>query len=199
LKINRAEYIQSAVRKEDYPKLNLPHITFAGRSNVGKSTLINTIVGKKNLAKTSSSPGKTRTLNFYLINKKFYFVDLPGYGYAKVPKPIRQQWKNMITEYYEAAEKIISSFIILDARREISPLDIQMLDWFNYYKIETILIINKIDKLKKGELPRRKRAIIDKLAWVDNNKVVLFSAKTGKGKKEILKHIEQSIRRFEKA
>jgi len=196
LKITSAEYLKSAVIKEDYPKIALPEIIFSGRSNVGKSSLINSIVGRKNLAKTSSVPGKTRTLNFYLINNSFYIVDLPGYGFAKVPDSVRKQWSNMISDYFNSSCKIISSFLILDSRRDVSELDIQMIDWFKYYKIEPIIIITKIDKLKKHELLKRKIAIIDKLIPFDCNKIVLFSAKTGQGKKDVMKLMGHIVKKM---
>ena len=185
--------MKSAVKKEDYPKFNLPQITFAGRSNVGKSSLINTIIGRKNLARTSSTPGKTRTINFYLVNKKFYFVDLPGYGYAKVPERLRQGWRNMLNDFFQATNNVLLSFVVLDCRRDISDLDLQMIDWLRHYKIKTIFIITKIDKLSTKQLNRQKDSIIDKLPEVDNNMIVFFSAKTGAGKKEILKFIGQMI------
>jgi GTP-binding protein len=193
LKITLAEYLKSAVNKEDYPQKVLPQIAFAGRSNVGKSSLINSLVCRKNLAKTSSTPGKTRTINFFIINNEFYIVDLPGYGYAKASEIMRQQWKNMITEYFQSSNSINLSFLLLDSRRDISPLDFQMIEWFNFFKLKTIYIITKIDKLKSSELKKQLRLFIDKLKPIDNNMIIPFSAKTNEGKEDILKLIEKNI------
>lgn len=193
MKIVHAEFVKSAVKWDDYPKLNLPQITFVGRSNVGKSSLINTLCGVKGMAKISSTPGKTRTINFYLINNSFYFVDLPGYGYAKVPKNVRLSWQDMITEYFRSKSKIIASILIVDCRRELAELDFLMLEWFRFYKIRTIVIMTKIDKLKRGQLLMQKQKIVDKLPDVHNNDFILFSAKTGTGKVEILKSLTHII------
>jgi GTP-binding protein len=193
MKISSAEFIKSAVKRDDYPKIEFPQFAFVGRSNVGKSSLINVLCNQKTLAKTSSIPGKTRLINFFLINKEFYFVDLPGYGYAKVPEKIRLNWKDMITEYFQTENQIAAAFLILDSRREPSELDLMMAEWFRFYKIKSIFIINKIDKLNRSELLMQKEKIVDKLPDVNNNSVVLFSAKTGSGKAEILKLLSNTF------
>lgn len=174
--------------------MNLPHITFAGRSNVGKSSLINSLVGRRNLAKTSSTPGKTRTINYFTINGRFYIVDLPGYGFAKVAENVRQQWKLMINDYFQSSKNILLTFLLLDSRRDISILDFQMIECLNFFKLKTIYIMTKIDKLNAGKLKKQRNSIIDKLNLLDNNMIVLFSAKTGEGKEDILKLIDQNIK-----
>lgn len=149
MNINKASFVISAVSNVQYPKDNLPEIALAGRSNVGKSSFINTLINRKNLVRTSSKPGKTRTLNFYHINDAFYFVDVPGYGYAKVSKTERNKWGRMIEEYIETRESLRVIVLILDIRHEPSKEDLQMINYLRYYEIPILIIATKMDKISK--------------------------------------------------
>src|SRR5690625_4288874 len=147
MNVNKAEIVISAVTKEQYPKTDLPEIALAGRSNVGKSSFINKLIDRKNLVRTSSKPGKTRTLNFYNINDIFYFVDVPGYGYAKVSRSEREKWGRMIETYFETRDQLRAVVLILDIRHDPSKEDMQMIDYLRYYEIPIIIIGTKMDKI----------------------------------------------------
>lgn len=151
MKIKSAEFITSALSQSQYPEELYPEIAFAGRSNVGKSSLMNALLNRKKLVKTSSTPGKTQMINFFLINQAFSFVDLPGYGYAKVPKNIRKQWKPMMENYFQIRSTLRLVVCLIDARRKISETDIQLMDFLEKYKKHRVLVFTKFDKLKKNE------------------------------------------------
>src|SRR5690606_23005665 len=150
MKINKAEFITSAVDKSQYPKDNLPEIALAGRSNVGKSSFINKLLGRKHLVRTSSKPGKTRTLNFYKINDQFYFVDVPGYGYAKVSKKEREKWGRMMEDYFETRKQLKAVVLIIDSRHLPTKDDLQMYEFVMYLNIPLVIIATKVDKLSKN-------------------------------------------------
>src|SRR5690625_319674 len=154
MKINKAEILTSGVSTEHYPNDRLPEIALAGRSNVGKSSFINRMIQRKNLVRTSSKPGKTRTLNFYKINESFYFVDVPGYGYAKVSKQERMKWAQMMEEYFTARKDLRIVVQIIDVRHSPTEDDQQMYDYLKYYDIPALIIGTKFDKLKKNEQKR---------------------------------------------
>lgn len=180
MKILSAEFVKSATLPSQYPEGNLPEIAFAGRSNVGKSSLINAITRKKNLARTSSTPGCTRLINFFVVNNQMSLVDLPGYGYAKVPTASRRGWGPMIEKYLKHRESLKSVIVILDVRRNPSEKDFDLFDWLNHYKIIATVVLTKIDKISRGQAKVRQQRIRKLLAL--SSDPILFSAKTGEGK-----------------
>ena len=150
--IKNSDYAVSAVREDQYPKGNLPEIALAGRSNVGKSSLINTLLKRKNLARTSSQPGKTQTLNFYIVNEEFYLVDVPGYGYAKVSQKQREAFGEMIQDYLETRPNLKGLIILVDARHEPTKDDIAMYDYAQYLNLPILVVCTKMDKIKKSQI-----------------------------------------------
>jgi GTP-binding protein len=186
----KAEFIKSAVYAKDYPEHSLPEVAFIGRSNVGKSSMINALVNRKNLVKTSSKPGKTRLINFFNINDKICFVDLPGYGYAKVSKSEKQLWNKMIEMFLKERENLKSCVLILDIRRVPSKEDIQMFEWLLYYNILPIVVATKCDKLSNNKIAKQSK-IIKKEIKCEN--LLLFSAVNKKGITEVWNEIEKKI------
>lgn len=179
--IKSAEFITSAVRPQQYPSADLPEFAFAGRSNVGKSSLINTLVSRKKLVLTSSTPGKTRLINFFRVNDAFMLVDLPGYGYARVSEVERRRWRPMIEQYLAERESLKAVVVILDIRRTPSEEDVRLLDWLERREIASVLVVTKADKLSKTAQARQMQLIADQLR-VDSGEWVLFSAKSGLGR-----------------
>lgn len=154
MKIQSAQIISSAHRRDDFPKDRRPEIAFLGRSNVGKSSVINTLLNHSSLARISSTPGRTQAINFYLINEAVYFVDLPGYGYANVPERLRQSWKALVEAYLINRPEIRLGMLIVDARHEPKPLDVQMRDWLAHSGVPYIVILTKADKLTRDGINR---------------------------------------------
>ena len=193
MKVTGAEIVISAVSEKQYPQDDLPEIVLLGRSNVGKSSFINRLISRKNLARTSSQPGKTQTMNFYQINDAFRFVDMPGYGYAKVSKTSREKWGRMIEDYLQQRENMIMVFLLVDSRHAPTEDDILMYNWLVYYGLDPIVIGTKGDKLSKN----RQKLAVDNIAKTLNmpNKhdVILFSAATGVGKQEVWQEIEMRL------
>lgn len=181
MKIKSAEFIISASKPSQYPPTNLPEIAFAGRSNVGKSSLINTLVNRKHLVKTSSTPGRTQLINFFNINEAMVFVDLPGYGYARVPQAVRKKWGPMIENFLSKRKTLKGVVVILDVRRTPRTEDLDLIRWLDYYNIASILVITKADKLSKNKQLKQQATILQALA-VDRQDVILFSAKTRLGR-----------------
>jgi GTP-binding protein len=181
MKIKSAEFIISASKPSQYPPTNLPEIAFAGRSNVGKSSLINTLVNRKHLVKTSSTPGRTQLINFFNINEVMVFVDLPGYGYARVPQAVRKKWGPMIENFLSKRKTLKGVVVILDVRRTPRTEDLDLIRWLDYYNIASILVITKADKLSKNKQLKQQATILQALA-VDRQDVILFSAKTRLGR-----------------
>jgi len=179
--IKSAEFVTSAVKKSQYPPEILPEIAFAGRSNVGKSSLINTLVNRKHLVKTSSTPGRTQLINFFDINTNLTFVDLPGYGYARVPVAVRKTWGPMIETYLSTRKSLKGVVIIMDIRRLPREEEQNLIGWLAHYSIAGILVLTKTDKLSKTKLIKQQAAIIQTLA-VAKEDVILFSAKTRRGR-----------------
>jgi GTP-binding protein len=179
--IKSTEFVTSAVKTSQYPPEVLPEIAFAGRSNVGKSSLINTLVNRKRLVKTSSTPGRTQLINFFDINQNLTFVDLPGYGYARVPAAIRKKWGPMIETYLSTRQTLKGVVIIMDIRRLPREEEQNLIHWLAHYSIASILVLTKTDKLSKTKLIKQQAAIIKALA-VAKEDVILFSAKTRRGK-----------------
>lgn len=193
MKITRAEIEISAVKKEQYPKTNLPEIALAGRSNVGKSSFINRIIGRKNLVRTSSKPGKTRTLNFYLINDAFYFVDVPGYGYAQVSKREREKWGQMMEEYFETREQLQLVVLIVDLRHEPTREDIQMVEYVNYLNIPLLIVATKLDKIPKTKRERYINQMRKIFSTDEQIQIIPFSAVTGENKDLVWKELEKYL------
>jgi GTP-binding protein len=184
MKVLSAEFIKSATKPSEYPAGTLPEIAIAGKSNVGKSSLINTLVNRKNLAKTSSQPGRTQTINFFRVNEKISLVDLPGYGFAKAPLEVRKAWKPMVETYLQTREAIRLVILILDSRRGLAPEDSNLLDWLDYHGIPALIVLTKADKLSQFERARQKKNL--SLHPLLNKKPILFfSALTGEGKSEL--------------
>ena len=179
--IKSAEFVTSAVKKSQYPPEDLPEIAFAGRSNVGKSSLINTLVNRKRLVKTSSTPGRTQLINFFDINGNLTFVDLPGYGYARVPAAVRKKWGPMIETYLSTRQSLKGVVIIMDIRRLPREEEHNLIHWLAHYSIASLLVLTKTDKLSKSRLIKQQAAIVKALA-VAKEDVILFSAKTRRGK-----------------
>lgn len=192
MNVNNAELVISAVRKNQYPNFVLPEIALAGRSNVGKSSLINKMCNRKKLARTSSSPGKTATINFYAIENKFFFVDLPGYGYAKVSWNERQKWADMINEYLESGTCLRAIFQLVDARHDPTRDDITMFNWIKSSGLSYLVVATKADKLGKTVIEKNRINIAEKLG-IDPDLVVMFSAENGLGKDDIWNYIENKV------
>ncbi len=176
------------------PDNNLPEIAFAGKSNVGKSSLINSLLNRKALARTSSQPGKTQTINFYNINKELYFVDLPGYGYAKVSTEIRAKWGKMIERYLHSSKQLKIVFLLIDIRHEPSENDCMMYDWIVSNGYEPIIIATKLDKIKRSQLQKNIKIIRQKLGMPQDTHIIPFSAVTKQGRDEIWDLIEDKIK-----
>ena len=190
--IKSAEFVKSAVTPAQYPDAVLPEFAFTGRSNVGKSSLINTLVNRKRLVKTSATPGRTQLINFFVINKAFSFVDLPGYGYAKVPASVRKKWGPMIETYLSTRKTLKGVALIMDARRVPGLQDLNFIEWLYYYNIPGILILTKADKLSKTKRLTQ-QATIAKALSVDKDDLILFSAKSRLGKDVVWDSIEGLI------
>jgi GTP-binding protein len=187
-KIKNAGYVKSVLNASDLPKRGFPEIAFAGRSNVGKSSVLNKLANIRNLAKISSTPGKTRQINFFLINENLYFVDLPGYGYAKVSKSMKESWGGLVEEYLKKSQNLRGVVLLIDARHEPFEADLQLLEWLDFYQREKLIVLTKTDKLSKSALSLNVTKT-SKILNIDSDSFVLFSAKTGQGKEKILSWI----------
>ena len=152
MRIHAAEFMLSASTISQFPAETLPEIAFAGRSNVGKSTLINSLLNRKKLVKTSATPGKTQLINFFKVNDKFYFVDLPGYGYAKVPESVRRKWQDLVESYLSERKTLRNVVLIIDSRHNPTIQDRQLLAWLKYFQRPSLIVASKIDKLKRGQV-----------------------------------------------
>ena len=193
MKITSAEFLKSAFKEDEWPRDSKPEIAFMGRSNVGKSSLINSLLGVRGLARTSSTPGRTQSLNFFLINERFRFVDLPGFGYARVPVAIKSSWGEMVTSYLAKRTQLVLSIHIVDSRHEPTKLDLQLHEWLEHSAKPRLTVATKSDKLSNNELNeslgRVKRAF-------SKDGVVDFSAKTGRGREELWRAIESALAEF---
>ncbi|HLR80509.1 MAG TPA: ribosome biogenesis GTP-binding protein YihA/YsxC [Bacillota bacterium] len=185
MKITSAEFIVSAVNTQQYPDDRLPEIALAGRSNVGKSSFINRMIQRKGLAKTSSKPGKTRTINFYKINESFYFADVPGYGYAQVSKKERDEWGPMMEEYFQLRESLRAVVLVVDIRHTPTNDDVLMYDFLKHFDLPAIVVATKVDKIKRGKRPKHIKKIVHKLRVEREDAVIPFSAETGEGKEKV--------------
>lgn len=192
MKVTKAEFVISAVGPNQYPDDALPEIALAGRSNVGKSSLINRMIGRKNLARTSSTPGKTQHLNYYRINDGLYFVDVPGYGYAKVSKSQREAWGKMIEKYLMERETLKLVILIVDLRHPPSKDDELMYDWLKAYELPVCVVATKADKVPKTRWPKHLKIIKEALVLRAGDPVILFSSEEGIGKDELWGLINKS-------
>jgi len=185
-----AIFVKSVVRLSEMPQSNKAHVAMVGRSNVGKSSLINNLTNQKNLARVSSDPGRTQTINFYEMDKRFFLVDLPGYGYAKASKEKRADLVDMICDYLKETPKLAVAFVIIDARIPLSPLDQEMLDWLQVSEIPFVIILNKTDKAKKTEL-KKAHEVLDRM--YPGVRQIEHSMHSGKNRNEILGVISKAI------
>ncbi len=198
LKINTAEFLQGVVDLRQLPKNELGEILFIGRSNVGKSSLLNKLCNKKNLARTSSTPGKTREINYYIINNSLYFVDLPGYGYAKVPEQMRAGWKRLIEDFLKRGGPIGLAMQLIDSRQEPTPLDLMMMDWLDYYEVPYLMVLTKADKMPISKLKKQiegyRERFQSQLTEGCCKGIVPFSIINGEGRTDLLRLVEQNVK-----
>ncbi len=192
MKITNIELTISAVRKSQYPTDNKHEFLLVGRSNVGKSSFINTLINRKNFARTSATPGKTQTLNFYKVNDEFYFVDVPGYGFAKVSKQLKSTFGMIIEDYLEARENLKHVFMLVDFRHKPTNDDVMMYNFLAYYKIPVTVVATKSDKVKKSSFDKNKKIIMNTLGIGEEN-LIVFSTITKVGKKEVYGIIENNL------
>jgi GTP-binding protein len=194
LKISSAEFALGVANLRQLPKDGVKEIAFLGRSNVGKSSLINKLCNRKALARSSSDPGKTRELNYYLINKELYFVDLPGYGYAKVPDQIRSSWGKLIEQYLKSRQQLTLVVQLIDSRHEPTALDMMMVGWLDYYAIPFAVVLTKADKLPRSKMPNYLKVAAERFTPFTHYKgVIPFSSMTGEGKPELLSIISRQL------
>lgn len=193
MNVHSAEIVISAVSPAQYPDTQLPEIALAGRSNVGKSSFINTLINRKNLARTSSKPGKTQTLNFYLIEDALHFVDVPGYGYAKVSKTERAKWGEMIETYLTNREQLRAVISLVDLRHKPTEEDIQMYQFLKYYEIPVIVVATKADKIPRGKWNKHESIVKKALDFDKNDDFILFSSETKLGKDAAWAAIEKRM------
>ncbi|MGE4283343.1 MAG: ribosome biogenesis GTP-binding protein YihA/YsxC [Clostridia bacterium] len=193
MNVNNVSITISAVGPAQYPSDNKPEIAFVGRSNVGKSSLINKLVNRKALARISSKPGKTSTINFYNVEDKLYFVDLPGYGYAKVSKVEKQKWAKMIEEYLSSRQELMEVILLVDSRHNPTEDDKMMFEWIKHFKRHVLVVATKWDKLSNKEKQENLKTIQEALQLTAHDDIVSFSAETGQGKEEIWEVIDNII------
>lgn len=191
MKITSAEFIKSAFAEEHWTTDGLPEIAFLGRSNVGKSSLINSLLQRKGLARTSNTPGRTQSINFFLINESFYFVDLPGYGYARVSKAMRKDWGKMAEDYLLKRRELVLFIQLVDSRHKPSELDRDLNEWLTYHQKNTLVVATKADKLSNNKL---KKSMLEIETVLPESKIVTFSAETGKGRETVWSEIEKSLK-----
>ncbi len=190
MKILSAEFLLSAVSTEHYPRQPMPEVAFAGRSNVGKSSLINTLLLHKGLAKTSSTPGKTQAINFFVINQRFMLVDLPGYGYAKVPPHVKASWGKMIETYLQQREWLRAVVQIVDVRHDPTPQDRQLRDWLAHYGIEIVTVATKVDKLKRSQRDKQAKNVRRVLGMEPEEPLHLFSSLNREGRQQLWSRLD---------
>lgn len=190
MKIISAEFTKSAFDESHWTKDGRPEISFLGRSNVGKSSLINSLLNKKGLARTSNTPGRTQSINFFLINDSFYFTDLPGYGYAKVSKAMRQSWGKMAQDYLTERQELVLSIQLIDSRHQPTELDRQLQEWMIYNEKPHLIVATKADKLSNNQLKKN----LDQIQRIlPESTVIPYSSTTGKGKDEVWRELEKAL------
>ncbi len=193
MKIKTSQLEAVAVKRSQYPEDNMKEIAFAGRSNVGKSSLLNLITGRKALARVSGSPGKTRTINFYNINDEFRIVDLPGYGYARVSKSVTENWGDMMEQYFSARHGLIKTVQLVDIRHEPSKQDIQMYEYLKHYGLDGLVVATKADKISRNQMNKNISVIRKALGMKPEDKVIACSALKRTGQDELLDEIERLL------
>jgi len=193
MKIVTADFVKSAFSIKDCPAGEFPEIALAGRSNVGKSSFLNKMVSRKGLARTSNTPGRTRLINFFMINGSFYIVDLPGYGYARVPVQMRVEWGKNIQQYLEKRENLVGLILLLDIRHKPTEMDLSLHSWLRQEGIPVLPVVTKADKLSKSQAGNHLKQIIGELELNDQETPSLFSAKTGQGREELWDRIAKSF------
>lgn len=193
MKISAVEGVVCAARSEQFPVDERWQVAFVGRSNVGKSSLINSFVNRKKLAKTSNTPGKTRAVYFYLVNGSFYLVDLPGYGYAKVSMKLRQEWALLLRSYFDNHSRILLLVHLLDIRHPPSAGDKQMVDWIKHYRLPCLIVATKADKIPRGRRAHCLKILREGLGISQSYLIIPFSAKTGEGRDALQSFIEASL------
>ena len=191
MQIDNVELSCIAVRASQYPETKLPEFLLVGRSNVGKSSFINTLINRKNFAHTSSKPGKTQTLNFYLVNNNFYFVDVPGYGFASVSKERQKKFGIMIEEYIKNRENLKCVFLLVDYRHKPTEDDILMIDFLRYYQLNVVVVATKFDKVGKNNRDKQNKIIKDTLKLKEEENIITFSTISKKGRDEIYDIIKE--------
>ena len=193
MKITSVNLEISAVRRSQYPTVNLPEFLLVGRSNVGKSSFINTIINRKNYARTSATPGKTQTINFYLVNEEFYLVDAPGYGYATLSKKNQKKFGLMMEDYLTTRENLKQVFMLIDFRHKLSKDDIMMFNYLKHYQIPVTIVATKIDKVGVTQHQKQRNMILNELELPVGDEFVMFSNITKEGRAEIYDRIERII------
>ncbi|WP_100331754.1 ribosome biogenesis GTP-binding protein YihA/YsxC [Bacillus xiapuensis] len=193
MKVNQVELVISAVKPEQYPDDCLPEFALAGRSNVGKSSFINKMISRKSMARISSKPGKTQTLNFYKIEEALYFVDVPGYGFAKVSKKEREAWGRMIETYLTTREQLKACVLIVDLRHPPTEDDVMMYSFLKHYGIPAVVVATKADKIPKGKWQKHLKAVKEKLEFEETDDMAVFSSETGQGKEEVWKMLKRRM------
>jgi GTP-binding protein len=190
VKVRSARFVKSAKKPSDFPSDQLHEVAFIGRSNVGKSRLLNALAGVRGLARISSSPGRTQTINYFLINDDLYFVDLPGYGYAKVPKKVQSEWRGMVEGYLEDRSQLKLVLLLVDSRIPPTPDDIKTKEWLDYYKVESAVILTKSDKLSRNKLVQSVKRAKEILG---TEELIPFSAVSGLGKDAAWRRIRAAV------
>ena len=189
LNVNRAEFIKSAASSAEFIHSSVPSVVFAGKSNVGKSSVINRLLNRKNFARVGAAPGKTVHVNYFFIDSKVYFVDLPGYGYAKVSQSEKERWGRLMEQFFAEKDVITLGVMIVDSRHKPTADDVTMADWFKASGCRLVLVANKVDKLKKSELDPNLRLIRETLALDDSARLIPFSAEKGQGREALMAEI----------
>jgi GTP-binding protein len=196
MKITSAEFLTGAVSSKQYPESTFPELAFVGRSNVGKSSLINSLLNRKKLVKTSQTPGKTQEINFFKINNDFIFTDLPGYGFAKVPQSVQKRWRKMIEDYLLRRENLLAVIFIIDLRRNPSQLDLNLQRWLEAHRVEYLLVGTKLDKLSQSEIKKQKDKLNAAYFNGGGKELLVYSSKSSRGRKELWGEITFRLEEF---
>lgn len=196
MKVTGAKFVRSAFEESQWPRDRRPEVAFLGRSNVGKSSMINSLLGVKGLARTSNTPGRTQALNFFLINERFYFVDLPGYGFARAPREVRESWGKLVTDYLAKRDSLVLSIHIVDSRHEPTTLDLQLRGWLLSQGKPFLTVATKSDKLSQNEARKnlaRAEKVLDGVGRGAGGGLLAYSATTGRGRERIWHAIEEAL------
>jgi GTP-binding protein len=190
MQISNAEFYKSVYKYEDCPRLQQPEVAFSGRSNVGKSSLINRITRQKKLARTSNTPGRTQSLNYFNIDDKFYLVDLPGYGFANVPQKVKDDWAELIDTYLNYRENLIGVVQIIDSRHKPTKDDKMMVEWLQASGLSYLIVATKVDKISNNKKAKQKKLIYKELNLIEEDNFTFFSAQSGEGSKEVYEYLD---------